>query len=85
MAHRYYQPRFLRLRLSLGIAIEGSCSSMQEPEPESRYLYAGHRLASKQVAAKLVLSLQYCSVLMSSNPFDTFMVVHGCSPFLVHT
>ena len=66
MAHRYYQPRFLRLRLSLGIAIEGSCSSMQEPKPGSRCLYAGHRLASKQVSAKLFLNQLLYSVLMSS-------------------
>ena len=64
MALRYFQPRFLRLRLSLAIAIEGSRSSTQEPEPGSRHLYAGHHLASKQVAARLVLELRPSPVLM---------------------
>ena len=49
----------------LAIAIEGSRSSTQEPEPGSRHLYAGHHLASKQVAARLVLKLRPSSVLMS--------------------
>ena len=85
MAHWYYQPRFLRLCLSLCIANEGSCSSMQEPEPGSRCLYAGHRLASKQVSAKLFLNPHNYSVLMSSHSFDTFTAVHLCSSSLVHT
>ena len=85
MAHWYYQPRFLRLCLSLCIANEGSCSSMQEPKPGSRCLYAGHRLASKQVSAKLFLNQQLYSVLMSSITFDTFTAVHLCSSSLVHT
>ena len=65
MALRYSRPRFLYLCLSLAIAIEGSRSSTQEPEPRSRHLYAGHHLASKQVAARLVLKLRPSSVLMS--------------------
>ena len=85
MAHWYYQPRFLRLCLSLCIANEGSCSSMQEPKPGSRCLYAGHRLASKQVSAKLFLNQLLYSVLMSSITFDTFTAVHLCSSSLVHT
>ena len=39
---------------------------MQEPKPGSRCLYAGHRLASKQVSAKLFLNQLLYSVLMSS-------------------
>ena len=85
MAHWYYQPRFLRLCLSLCIANEGSCSSMQEPKPGSRCLYAGHRLASKQVSAKLFLNPHNYSVLMSSHSFDTFTAVHLCSSSLVNT
>jgi hypothetical protein len=58
---------------------------MQEPKPGSRCLYAGHRLASKQVSAKLFLNQQLYSVLMSSITFDTFTAVHLCSSSLVHT
>jgi hypothetical protein len=57
------------LCLSLCIAIEGSRSSPQEPEPGSRHLYAGHHLASKQVPARLILKQHHSSVLMSSEHF----------------
>lgn len=80
MALRYFQPRFLHLCLSLAIAIEDSCSSIHEPEPESRYLYAGHRLASKQVAAKLLLKQVGSSVLMS---FVVFRHVYNSSLMFV--
>jgi hypothetical protein len=64
MTLRYFQPRFSHLCLSLSIAIEGSRSSTQEPESGSRHLYAGHRLTSRQVSARLFLELRPAPVLM---------------------
>ncbi|MBC8469095.1 MAG: hypothetical protein H8D56_06450 [Planctomycetes bacterium] len=43
------------LCLSLYIVATGSRSSTSEPRLSSRHLYAGRRLASKQVSARLIL------------------------------
>ena len=45
---------FYACAFSLTIASEGSRSSLQEPKPGSRRLYAGHHLDSKQVASRFI-------------------------------
>ena len=45
---------FLHLAFTLNITNTASCSSTEAPRSESRPLYAGHRLPSKQVSGRLV-------------------------------
>jgi hypothetical protein len=64
------------LGLSLGIAAEGSHSSTQEPETGSRRLYAGRRLARKQVSSRLIPAQHHSPV---STSFEHFRHLNGGS------
>jgi len=75
----------LGLCLSLNIVATGSRSSTSEPRSSSRHLYAGRRLASEQVSARLVLGFCLPPVL---TPSDDFRHLNGGSlvfVFLIHT
>jgi len=45
--------------------------STQEPEPRSRHLYAGHRLASTQDPARLIPGLSTCPGFDAISPVST--------------
>ena len=83
--HRYFHARqFSDLHFSLIITTTGSRSSQQEPDIESRPLYAGHHLRSiRNTPVSLSRRWDTPSILMSHMDFDTSSWVRFHSPLYI--